>query len=257
MNRTRSFVATLALLITTGAPQLSLGPDSRIALAWGPSVVCAQVGVDPAHSPYRDILHGNGWTVTTGRIGGDGGSLRQSPNGGIAFGLRYDVRFSQLLGGFVGLSRYSTTRQYLAHDDSVATRYHGALDQPVWLPEAGLQVNLSGAKTWHGFAPFLAVSMGVATSGKVKSDTSGFVFGTKLAFTPSAGARWYLSERIHVRLEGQLIYWKMKYPTNWLDEPTAQPGPSGGPTTAPVPNVTALADWVHTPAFRVGVGFSF
>lgn len=241
MTRTRSFVASLALVLCASAPLR----------------LCAQVGVDPAHSPYRDILRGNGWTVTTGRIGGDGGSLRQSPNDGVGFGLRYDVRFSRLLGGFVGLSRYGTTRQYLAHDDSVATRYHGALDQPIWLPEAGLQVNLSGAKTWHRLAPFLAVSMGAAIGGKVAADTSGFTFGTKLAFTPSVGTRWYLTERIHVRLEGQLIYWKMKYPSNWLDEPTAQPSQSGEPTTAPVPDLTALNDWVHTPAFRVGVGFAF
>lgn len=257
MNRLRHCLLVLAVLVTTGAPRLSLGPDSRVALVWGPSAVSAQVGVDPAHSPYRDILHGNGWTVLYGHIGGDGGPLRQSPNSGAIVGLRYDVRFSRLLGGFVSLTRMSTTRTYLAHDDSVATRFHQQLDQPVWTPEVGIQMNLSGAKTWHHVAPFVAVALGIASSSDVKGDTSGFSFGTKLALTPSGGANVYLSERVHLRLEGQLIYWKMKYPSNWLDEPAKQPSVAGQPTTAPVPDITALDDWVHTPALRVGLGFSF
>ncbi|HET7043050.1 MAG TPA: hypothetical protein VFI13_13615 [Gemmatimonadales bacterium] len=243
MNRTRFLASTLAcgVLLAVSAPR-------RLA---------AQVGHDPSHSPYRDILHGNGWTVTAGRIYGDGGPLQQSPNSGTSVGLRYDVRFSRLLQGFVGLSRAATTRRILNPDDSIVHRYGARVDQPVWLPEFGLQMNLSGSKTWHGLAPFVAAAMGAATSSDVKADTSGFSFGTKLLFAPSIGTRFYLGQRLHVRLEGQLLYWKMKYPSTWTREPAAQPSQSGQPTTAPVKDVTGLNDWLHTPALRFGVGYSF
>ncbi len=77
----------LAFVLAIGAAHLPTGP------------LAAQVGAAPSASPYRDILHGNGWTITAGQVFGDGGPLRLSPNSGRSFGLRYDVRLSGLLQG--------------------------------------------------------------------------------------------------------------------------------------------------------------
>ena len=228
-----------------------------VVAASAPHRLAAQVGYDPAHSPYRDILHGNGWTVTYGRVYGSGGPLRVSPNSGASIGVRYDVRFSRLLQGFVGVSRLGLQREILNRDDSLVHRYTGPVDQNVWTPEMGMQLNLSGAKSWRGVAPFASVSIGAAIGSSVASDTSGLVFGTKLLFSPSLGVRYYLGERLHVRAEGQLLYWKMKYPSTWTLEPAKQPSQSGQPTTAPVANVTGLNDWIHTPGLRFGIGYSF
>ena len=222
-----------------------------------PAALAAQVGYDPSHSPYHDILRGNGWTFTYGHVYGNGGPLRVSPNSGTSLGLRYDVRFSRLLQGFVGLSRMGLQREILNHDDSLVHRYTGPVDQNVWTPEVGMQINLSGAKNWRGIAPFLSVGMGAAVGNKVASDTNGLVFGTKLFFTPTAGLRFFLSERLHLRVEGQMMYWKMKYPSNWTLEPSKQPSTSGQPTTAPVKNVTGLGDWIPTPGLRLGLGYAF
>jgi hypothetical protein len=220
--------------------------------------LAAQVGRDPARSPYRDILYGNGWTVMAGRVYGDGGPLRLSPNSGTSFSVRYDVRFSGLLQGFVGLSFLGTERQVLAPDDSVAHRFSGPFDATVWVPEAGLQFNLTGPKTWHRLAPYVAASFGAAVGESTPQDTSEFTFGTKLMVSPSAGVRAYLSERVHLRVDYRLYYWKMKYPNTWLDEPAAQPGDVGnGERNAPVQSVDALDDWVFTPSLRVGLGIAF
>ena len=226
-------------------------------LVVAPAALAAQVGNDPSHSPYHDILRGNGWTVTAGHVFGDGGPLRVSPNSGTSLGVRYDVRFSRLLQGFAGVTHFALQRAILNPNDSVIHRYSGPIDQPIWSPEVGLQMNLTGAKTWHGIAPFAAIAMGTAIGAAQAQDTSGFVFGTKILFTPTAGLRWYLGDRLHVRLEGEMLYWKMKYPSNWTLEPSAQPSNPGEPTTAPVADVSGLSDWIPTAALRLGIGFSF
>ena len=220
--------------------------------AAAPHRLGAQVGYDPSHSPYHDILRGNGWTVMVGHVYGSGGPLRVSPNSGTSVGVRYDVRFSRLLQGFAGLSRLGLQREILNHDDSLVHRYTGPVDQQVWTPEIGMQLNVTGAKNWRGIAPFAAVGLGAAVGNGVAADTNGLSFGTKLLFTPSAGVRFYVAERLHVRVEGQLLYWKMKYPSGWTLAPKRE-------TTAPPPvaNVTALNDWVHTPGLRVGIGYAF
>lgn len=222
-----------------------------------PAALAAQVGNDPAHSPYHDILRGNGWTVLVGQVNGDGGPLRLSPHSGTSLGVRYDVRFSRLLQGFVSVSHLDLERAILNPDDSIVHRFSGPIDQPLWTPEVGIQVNVSGAKTWHGVAPFAAVAMGAVFGPDEAQDTTGFVFGSKLLFSPSAGLRYYVSDRLHLRLEGQMLYWKMKYPQEWTLEPAAQPSNPGEPTTAPVKSVADLSDWIPTTAFRLGIGFSF
>jgi len=234
----------------------SLSLSASLALI-APVTLAAQVGADPSHSPYHDIRHGNGWTVSMGHLGGSGGPLRQSPNSGQTFGVRYDIRLSGLLQGFAELGYLKGQRMLLNPDDSVIHRYTGPIDAPVWTPQIGLQINISGPKTWHGAAPFVAFGLGAAIGKKTTQDTTQYLFGTKLLFKPSVGVRYYLGDRIHVRLEGSMYYWKMKYPVDWLNEPAAQPSVLNAPTTAPIASSSGLTGWVHTPELRVGIGVAF
>jgi len=238
MNRNRTLA--LALTLGIGLAHLPTGP------------LAAQVGADPSHSPYHDIRHGNGWTVSMGHLYGDGGPLRLSPNSGQTFSARYDIRLSGLLQGFAELGYLKGERMLLNPDDSVVHRYSGPVDAPVWTPQIGLQINLSGAKTWHGVAPFVAFGLGAAVGEKTAQDTTQYQFGTKLLFKPSMGVRYYLGERIHVRLEGSVYYWKLKYPADWLNPPADEPT-----AAAPITTTKGLADWVHTPGLRLGIGVAF
>ena len=220
-----------------------------------PATLGAQIGVAPGRSPYRDILRGNGWTMSVGQVfGAGGGLLHLSPNSGMSYGVRYDIRLSGLLTGFAELNYLATERKLLAPDDSVVNRFSGPVDATVWTPQVGLQLNLTGPKTWHGLAPYLGIGLGAAVGEGVSQDTTAFEFGTKLLLTPSAGVRLYLSERLNVRVDGQLFYWKMKYPNTWTDEPAAQSGDTGN---APVKDQDGLDDWIATPALRFGIGLSF
>jgi hypothetical protein len=218
-----------------------------------PTAVAAQVGADPAHSPYHDIRHGDGWTFAMGHLYGNGGPLRLSPNNGQTFAARYDIRLSGLLQGFAELGYLKAERSLMNPDDSVSHRFTGPIDAPTWTPQIGLQINLSGPKTWHGVAPFIAFGLGAAIGPKKTTlDTTEFQFGTKLLFHPSMGVRYYIGQRIHVRLEASMYYWKMKYPPSWLNSPNNEPA-----ADPPIFSSDALSDWVHTPELRAGLGIAF
>jgi hypothetical protein len=220
-------------------------------------VLPAQVGVRPTRSPYRDILHGSGWTFMAGQVGGDGGPMQLSPNSGMSYGVRFDARFSGLLQGFVGLEYMGLERMVLHPDDSVVNRFSGPIDAPVWIPAIGLQVNLTGPKTWRHIAPFAAFTFGAAIGETAPEDTTKFDFGTKLLLAPSGGARIFIGQRIHMRVEAIWYMWKMKYPDNWLTEPSEQPSEPGEPSTAPIKEIEDLEDWVTTPSLRLGLGIAF
>ena len=219
--------------------------------------LAAQVGVRPTRSPYRDIQRGTGWTFMGGQVGGDGGPLGLSPNTGISYGLRFDARFSGLLQGFVGLEYLGLERMVLNPDDSVVNRFSGPIDAPVWIPAIGLQLNLTGPKTWRHIAPFAAVTFGAAIGEHSAEDTSAFDFGTKLLIAPSGGARIFIGQRIHMRVEAIWYMWKMKYPPDWLHEPDAEIPASGEPSNAPITDVDDLEDWITTPSLRLGLGIAF
>ncbi len=219
---------------------------------WPTGPLAAQVGVPPAKSPYRDIIYGNGWTPTVGYLYGDGGPLKLSPNSGMTYGIRFDFRLSALLQGWAGVEYMDAERMVLAPDDSVKYRYSGPIAAPLILPTIGMQVNITGAKRWHGLAPFGAFTFGAAVGQKAQADTSDFDFGTKLLLAPSFGTRLFLGERVHIRAEALAYFWKMKYPSTWLtapeNEPTAPP---------PVTSIEGLEDWVPTWSLRFGLGLAF
>src|SRR5690349_15808863 len=127
MNRTRRFLFALASGFVLA--HLPTGP------------LAAQVGPAPSASPYRDILHGNRWTITAGQVFGNGGPLGLSPNSGMSVGLRYDIRLSGLLQGYASLGYLATERGLINPDGLVhgaAAPVHHAvvgIDQPPLGPD--------------------------------------------------------------------------------------------------------------------------
>src|SRR5216683_2978091 len=71
--------------------------------------LAAQVGYDPAHSPYRDIPGGGVAVVSAGYLGGSRGSVGVGLSNGATGGLRYEVSFGAV-GASLGLAYGLTTR---------------------------------------------------------------------------------------------------------------------------------------------------
>lgn len=220
----------------------------------------AQVGHDPAHSPYSDIKFGKSITLLYGHFGGDGGKADVGPRNGRTFGARFDLRLSAPIQFGLTVEKAELERFVVDADDSVAIRKKGPFDQNLTMIELSMQLNLTGKKTWHRLAPFISGSVGWTHSSGLPSgvvDTSGYRFGNKFYLAPSAGFRAFVTQNIFLRAEARQLFWKLNYPRAYLSEPADQP--SADPVNHPnaVIKDGKRSEWEGGPELRVGLGVAF
>jgi hypothetical protein len=216
-----------------------------------PAILAAQVGHRPESSPYRDIRKGHSFSVIGGYFKGDGGRFGIGPHSGAVFGARYDIRTASTIQMGIGIFHGTLERFIIDPFVIPANQRSGPVEQPVTFAELDLHFNLTGGKSWHRIAPYVAASGGVAFAQGTPEDISGFHFGRKLYLAPGIGLRFFLSDRLHLRGEARATFWKLNYPTTFQqpprDDPTAPPVLAGGSTT----------EWISSRWLQAGLGYSF
>jgi len=220
----------------------------------------AQVGHAPDQSPYREIPHGLSLTPLVGDVGGNGGRIGVGPHNGQSYGLRFDYRISAPVQLGLTLGRAELERLVVSADDSVATRVKGPVDQNLTLVEATLQLNLTGRKTWHRLAPFIAGSVGWTHGSDLPrgapADSSGYNFGSKFYLVPAIGTRLFVTNGLFLRLEARQLFWKLKYPLSYTQEPAAEPSSDPDQPNAVLKN-GKRDQWSGGRELRAGLGFAF
>ena len=231
-------------------PLLALA--ATIALpALRPDTASAQVGHPPGRSPYHDIPKGHTVTGLAGLFGGTGGRFAIAPHDGPVFGLRYDIRTASAFQMGLVFGRASLERLIVDPFVEVDNRISGPVDQTVSFAEIDLQLNLTGGKTWHRLAPFAGVGLGLALPSGTAADTSGFELGKKIYFAPHAGFRFFLTDRLHLRTDARVIFWKLNYPASFTREATLDPD------APPVIDDGRVSEWTTSSWLQAGLGFSF
>ena len=228
---------------------------AALALATAASPLAAQ----SIRSPYRDIVHGRSLTVFYGDMAGDGGKVGVGPHNGRVYGVRGDIRLGAPLQFGLTLSHAETERLVVSADDSVANRVDGPVAEPITMVEAAMQLNVTGKKSWHGLAPFVGVGVGLAIGGDgpgTAVDSSGYKFGTKFFFSPGLGARFFLGQSFSLRVEARQLFWKLKYPLVYTEEPAAEPSSDPDRPNAVLPDGKRDA-WSGARELRVGAAFHF
>ncbi len=216
-----------------------------------PALASAQVGHPPDRSPYHDIPKGHTVTGFAGLFGGTGGRFAVAPHDGTVFGLRYDIRTAGTIQMGLALARGTLERLIVDPEVPLAERVSGPVDQQVSFVELDLQLNLTGGKTWHRLAPFVGVGGGLTFPSGTAADTSGFELGKKIYFAPHAGFRFFLTDRLHLRTDARVIFWKLSYPTSFTQSPEDEPG-----TPPPITDGN-VSEWTTTSWLQAGLGFSF
>lgn len=204
-----------------------------LAAALAPTAALGQVGHDPEHSPYRDLRASHQLTLSGGYLAGGGGQASAGPKQGPLAGLRYSISLSGSLEMRIGVHGADLDRHLV--DTAVTAR------QSVMITDAGFALRLTGAKTWHGWMPYVGGSLGVATGTTVSQDSSGFAFGNPFQFGPHLGVRRYGGGRLSLWIEAWDPIWRLRYPGTWQ--------------TRAVPLVSVNRQWVHNPVLLVGVSF--
>jgi hypothetical protein len=228
-----------------------------VTLIFAPAAaLAAQSGFLPSQSPYRPIENGRYFELSAGRVYGGGGFLQLGPRNGTSEGIRFVIRGKNTLQFSFGAWVAGTERTVIDADDSVATRNKGLFDQRLIAGDISIQLNLTGGKTWHGLAPLAAVTFGLVHGERSPAiDTSGYRFGNKIFFAPTIGTRWFVGQRLYLRLDARALIWKLTYPPSYSDEPAKQPGTA---TNSNAVNTRGLSgQYTLTPEIRLGLGIAW
>jgi hypothetical protein len=215
----------------------------------------AQVGHDPGASPFRDIPLRPGPVVVVGHLSGDRGIAGAGMSNARTVGARYEIPAGRSLLFQFNAAYLSGDRFILdpRADSTSPARRTGPFKSEVALAEVGLQLRLTGAKSWHGFAPYAGTAIGLMFDVNSPGDTtgSGYRFGTKLTIAGATGVRWYPSRRLMINAEARAHLWRLKYPLSFHDDTQAADGSRVLPLTDP------LNDWTLHPWFSLGIGWTF
>lgn len=235
-------IPTLSLRGRAAAVAIALFVLARPALA--------QVGHDPAGSPYRTLRYGQFIGVTGGAFRGNGGQIGVAPHHGSTIGLRYDFLGSGTIS--IGLAAtYEDLQRFIVNPAKpLETGRSGPVKQTTGFLEGILQFNLTGGKTWRGIAPYISAGLGLVVAQPTSADSSAFKFRTKAALTPGIGARIFLSDRLFLRVEARSTFWQASYPATFRAPPTSDPSKP--------PVITGSGkEWITSGWYTVGVAYAF
>jgi hypothetical protein len=212
--------------------------------------VAAQVGHDPAHSPYRTLRYSQFIGVNGGLLNGNGGSLGVAPHHGPVVGLRFDFLSAGTLNLGIAVSTANLERLVVDPRKPIATAVSGPTKVRAGVGELIIQFNATGSKTWHRIAPYVAGSLGMMLAETVPTDSSGFKFRTRFLLTPGIGARVFVTDRLFLRLEARTAFWSVSYPG------TFRSPPSSDPSQPPVLSAPTK-EWLANGWYSVGLSYAF
>ncbi len=222
------------------------------ALFW-PGTASAQVGHAPESSPYRDLRAKHILSFTGGYVAGNAGKAGVGPTNGRFGAVRYDLHLSGATAMGFGFSFGYVDRLLIDPREGPDTRTLGNATQSLVMADFGINLVLTGAKTWRRLAPYLGFSLGLALGGEIPEDSlSGFNFSTKFQLSPQAGVRWYVTDRLSIRLEGRDILWRLSYPDSFFA------APANDLTTDPILDLqtTKKTQWTHNPTLLLSLGYA-
>jgi hypothetical protein len=181
-----------------------------------------RVEAQAIESPYEFIETTHAITGFGGYLATNTGSLDLAPKSAPIFGARYNLHFTGPLSGELGMGFAPTDRTvYIAPGGAPATEIEplGDISSVIFLMDAGLRFNLTGARTWHRLAPFLVGTIGLVADltrtdpveQSVEIDQL-FEFGPGFAASLGLGSELFLSERFALRAEVRDYLWRLTAP---------------------------------------------
>ena len=219
------------------------------------TAAAAQVGQDPARSPFRDIILHPGLGTYVGYLTADRGRVGAGFSNAVTIGARYEIPMGRALALQFGTTYLSGDRFIIdpRADSASPQRRTGPYPSNLLLVSTDLHLRLTGAKTWRGIAPFVGLGLGMLFDVHSPGDTTtgiGYKFGTKLTLSAATGARLYPSRRLVITAEARAQLWRLKYPVSFH----TQLSPDGSRV---VPITEPLNDWTLHPWLSLGIGWTF
>ncbi len=220
---------------------------SFVAAFGSAAPLAAQVGFEPAESPFRDVVYRSAFTGFAGWLATASDVAGVAPQSGPMLGIRWDAR----IGGPVDfMARLATVRSERTVIDPVRPlddRDRGTVSVPLTLMDVGIGLNLTGQKSWRTLVPVVNLGLGVVTDFEPE-DVGGFKLGTNLAVSAGAGVRWIPGTgRLSFRADIADHLYRIRYPGLYYGDASI---PAGIP---PVLDATeARSRWTNNFSITLG-----
>jgi hypothetical protein len=210
--------------------------------------VAAQVGHEPASSPYTDLEYSQELTPLVGWVKARHDPAGVAPKSAPMIGLRYELALVGPLSLSSDVTGTFSSRDVIDPTRPSGQRGAGTQSTPVYSADVALALNLTGRKSWHHLVPQIRGGLGVVSS-KAKDETSGFAFGTPFAFTFGGGVKLVPGGRLQLRADLTDRVFKLSYPDSYYR--------LASDNTAVLDAQTARSFYTHHLALTVGVSYLF
>jgi hypothetical protein len=215
----------------------------------------AQVGYDPAKSPYQDVPWRQGVTAFVGWYNAAIDPAGVAPRSAPMYGVRYDLQLAGPAQLTVRTAATTSKRNVLDPRQPKATRLLGETAAPLLLTDVGITLNLTGQRSWHGLVPTIQFGGGVASDLHPRADIGNYKFGgtsgTTFALSLGSGIRYVPGGRFNrweVRGDVTDYLFAIKYPSSYI---------STGLTPSVLKANASASSWRHNAGLTLGLTYRF
>lgn len=189
--------------------------SAALTLCFAPAMAAAQVGHLPTKSPYEDYSVFQTLSIMAGNLSVAKDPAGVAPKSGLLAAIRYDVRMGGPASLFVRYGFAPSERNQLDPSKPRATRTVGTPSVTTHLMDGGINLDLTGKKTYRRFLPSLYAGAGLV-SDFAKKDSGQYLFGTNFSFTYGGSLRFVPKHGPQIRLDLSRVFWQYQYPDNYF-----------------------------------------
>lgn len=186
-----------------------------VAVAMPVAAQSVDVGYSPPKSPFRDLEYHQELTLFGGYYSAGKDPAGAAPKAAPMEGIRYEVTVGGPAQIVFRLARVNSERDVIDPTKPAASRRLGSQSWPVYLVDAGMSLNLTGQRTFHGVVPVIYTGVGLASDLDKAVDADPFNLGTTFAFSFAGGLRFVPGGRFQVRADAGTYIYQIKYPTGY------------------------------------------
>ena len=219
----------------------------------------AQVGYEPRKSPFRDLERTMELTVFTGTYSAKRDPARVAPESGPMMGVHYQWRAGGPASITATLARVSSERRVLdplrdgtcgpAASPNVDCKLVSVFRWPLYFADAGVSLDLTGARSFYNFVPDLKAGIGLVSDFHTQPDVGEFAFGTRFAMKWGGGIRWIPSDLFQIRADVTNYLYTVRYPDFYK-----RPAEDDTQIIAPTQKSSV---WLNNTGFTIGLSYLF
>jgi hypothetical protein len=214
-----------------------------------PTLVAAQVGSTPLHSPYRDLEYRQEFTTFTGWYVAGGDAAHVAPKSAPMLGAHYEFRVAGPAWLTARVAGVFASRNEIDPKLPIASRALGSKSVPMMLTDVGFALNLTGFKSWHALVPTVGGGLGMGAAFDGGGDAGGFKVGYPFLLTLRTGLKFASGGKWQGRLDATQYLSRLRYPESYFTKT--------GPDATVLPVDGKRTTWHRNMGLTLGLTYNY